>query len=215
MTDPHWRENPDRHCAGLPIATIDTDTYGKSGRDDAARRICEGCPVITDCRTAALENWSHESGVILAGVAIPSGNDKNERRRAYRALQCGRFLASPRPRLKARTQEPTKDPASPKRRPKTCTGCGWKLAPRSYSGETCPPDHRIHYAHGICRICRTEAAGGTPGPKMKHRTCIDCGAVMQSHRKARDKESSVRAHRGGGRCEPCYYLHRKAAKGAA
>ena len=63
-------------CAGLPPHDFDLAASHKhasrEGKNEIARRLCDGCPVIGECADDALEH--RDFGVVRAGVWLEPGS---------------------------------------------------------------------------------------------------------------------------------------------
>lgn len=90
-----WRDNA--KCLGQPTAWFDYENLptGAARKDAAARTLCRGCPVISDCRLDALENWDITRGHVVGGIPVPSTN--TGRNAAHHRLAIEANVAIPEP----------------------------------------------------------------------------------------------------------------------
>jgi WhiB family redox-sensing transcriptional regulator len=83
---PHWQDN--RACLGISTDLFYLDSSEAVEVNRQLRPICEGCPVLQDCRdwarhheehgfwagesAAARKKWRRENGVDIERVTVPS-----------------------------------------------------------------------------------------------------------------------------------------------
>lgn len=78
MTDHTWRNAA--KCFGQDSDLFDTENLPSGAkRQPAARRLCQGCPVMQQCAQDAIDNWTWTRGHVRAGYAVPT----NESGRKY------------------------------------------------------------------------------------------------------------------------------------